>query len=178
MKKIIIIEGKKIEYFYRKYRGLKSLRLAINSKGQLVASKPWYATVGALEAFIKTKTTWIIENLAKHPGDRRDDYLLNKERARIILTEKVLYWNKFYNFPFNKISIRNSATRWGSCSSKGNLSFSYKTIFLEEKMLDYIVVHELCHLKEMNHSAKFWSLVETKIPDYKQIRKNLKTHGK
>lgn len=77
-----------------------------------------------------------------------------------------------------KITIKEQKTRWGSCSSKGNINLNWKLIMADSEILDYVVVHELCHLKEMNHSVKFWRLVESVFPDYKEYRKWLKQNGK
>lgn len=90
------------------------------------------------------------------------------------ITELVLTTTKKINVTFNKISIKETYTRWGSCSSRGNLSFCLKLIFMEEKILEYVVVHEVCHLKEMNHSKEFWELVESLYPDWKNAKIHLK----
>jgi predicted metal-dependent hydrolase len=90
------------------------------------------------------------------------------------MEQRIEYYNQYYGFKYNKINIKNQKTRWGSCSKKGNLNFNYKILFLSAETRDYIVVHELCHLKEFNHSKKFWNLVAETIPNYLQIRKNLK----
>ena len=91
-----------------------------------------------------------------------------KEHARKIVHERVAYYNTFYNYPIGRISIRDQKSRWGSCSSKGNLNFNYKIFFLPIELVDYIVVHEICHLGEFNHSKRFWALVEKQCPDYKK----------
>ncbi len=80
------------------------------------------------------------------------------------------------NFRIGKVSIRGQKTRWGSCSAKGNLSFNYNLLKFRKEVSDYVIIHELCHLKEMNHSNNFWKLVEEFCPDYKALRKELKTH--
>jgi len=72
------------------------------------------------------------------------------------------------------VSIRNQKTRWGSCSRQKNLSFSYRLFLLPPRFCDYVIVHELCHLKEMNHSPKFWALVARTFPDYKKLRREMK----
>lgn len=77
----------------------------------------------------------------------------------------------------SRISLRDTTSRWGSCSSSGNLSFSWRLIFAPLAVLDYVVAHEVCHLREMNHSDRFWELVATLCPDYKQHRSWLKKHG-
>ena len=107
-------------------------------------------------------------------ANSRRDFLNNKEKAREIVENRIKYLNDFYNFSFNKISIKRQKSRWGSCSKKGNLNFNYKIIFLPQKYSDYVLVHELCHLGEFNHSRNFWELVKKTIPDYKEIKKEFK----
>ncbi len=104
-------------------------------------------------------------------------YQKHKEEARILITERILFWNTFYKFSYGRVSIRNQKTRWGSCSSKGNLNFSYRLVFLPMHLVDYIVVHELCHLKEFNHSENFWSLIERELPNYRKSKDELKAYG-
>ena len=102
------------------------------------------------------------------------EYRKLKQFARGFVKEKIVQLNQFYNFSFNRISIKNHKSRWGSCSKKGNLNFNYKIIHLSVELAEYIVVHELCHLKELNHSSRFWDLVAKAIPDYKERRRKLK----
>jgi predicted metal-dependent hydrolase len=85
--------------------------------------------------------------------------------------------NKPYGFVYGKIAIRNQKTRWGSCSRRGNLNFNYRVGLLPQKLMDYVIVHELCHLGEFNHSYKFWDLVAKTVPEYKAIRQELKRIG-
>ncbi len=105
-------------------------------------------------------------------------YLKYKEFARTLVEERIVYWNTFYGFTYGKVYIKDQKTRWGSCSSKGNLNFSYKLIFLPLHLVDYIVVHELCHLKEFNHGSNFWRLIAETIPDYTARANELKLHGR
>lgn len=104
------------------------------------------------------------------------DYKIYKQKAFEIVNERIIFFNQFYGFHWNNIVIRNQKTRWGSCSKKGNLNFNYKIALLPSEASDYIIVHELCHLGEFNHSQDFWNLVEKTIPKYKEIRKNLKNN--
>ena len=97
-----------------------------------------------------------------------------REVARIFVENRISYFNKFYNFKINRIAIKNTKTRWGSCSSKGNLNFNYKIIYLKPELADYLIVHELCHLGELNHSRRFWVLVSKTIPDYAKINEDLR----
>ena len=101
-------------------------------------------------------------------------YTENKEAARALILERLAYFNQYYGYEWNRVSIRNQRRCWGSCSSKKNLNFSYKLLLLPPHLCDYIIVHELCHLKEMNHGKAFWQLVAETLPDYKTRIKELK----
>jgi len=102
------------------------------------------------------------------------DYLKYKNEALKFVCQRVNHYNQLYDFKFNRISIRNQRTRWGSCSKKGNLNFNYRLLILPQHLADYVIIHELCHLKEMNHSQGFWSLVARVFPNYLEIRKKLR----
>ena len=104
----------------------------------------------------------------------KKDYKKHKERALWLAENRIGYFNSFYNFEINRITIKKQKTRWGSCSKKRNLNFNYKIVFLPQRLADYLVVHELCHLGEMNHSRNFWKLVAKTIPDYSKLNKQLK----
>ena len=104
----------------------------------------------------------VLERLVKY----RDFYLSNVNSSGHILT-------KVYNLNllnYKRVAIRDQKSRWGSCSSRGNLNFNYRLILLSEEMCDYVIVHELCHLLEMNHSDRFWSLVALAVPDYQSVK--------
>ena len=115
-----------------------------------------------------------IRNFAK--GNRKD-FLAHKERARALAKDRLAYFNGICNLSYGRISIRNQKTRWGSCSRKGNLNFNYKIVLLPPRHADYIIAHELCHLKELNHSKRFWDLVAELIPDHRAIRAELRKGG-
>lgn len=101
-------------------------------------------------------------------------YLEYKELARKIAVSRVDFFNKHYGFKVGKIAIRNQRSRWGSCSTKGNLNFNYKIALIPAHLQDYLVVHELCHLGQFNHSQKFWDLVAETVPEWKKAREELK----
>jgi len=102
-------------------------------------------------------------------------YLENKEAARKIILENLDFFAKLYGVKCRKVAIRNQKSKWGSCSKARNLNFNYKVALLPKDQRDYIIVHELCHLIEFNHSNKFWAEVEKTIPGYKAIRKKVKS---
>lgn len=101
-------------------------------------------------------------------------YTTFKEEARVLVHEKLQYWNQFYGFAYNRVAIRNTRRSWGSCTSLRNLNFNYKLLFLPSHLQDYIIVHELCHLKELNHGKNFWDLVEIHIPLHATCREQLR----
>jgi predicted metal-dependent hydrolase len=98
---------------------------------------------------------------------------LKNEAEKFIVkeTEKIAFE---HGFKYNQIKIKDMKSRWGSCSTKKNLSFNLKLMYFKPKIIEYVIVHELCHLKEMNHSKNFWLLVENIIPNYKTCRKKIK----
>jgi predicted metal-dependent hydrolase len=164
----------------------RHLRLTVHPRDGLLVTVPRRMSLKLAENFIKQKSSWIISKLdyiKNHPlakftpekkEQERIDYIHHKELARILVKKRLEYFNQFYNFKFGRISIRNQKTRWGSCSRAGNLNFNYKISRLPQNLADYVVVHELCHLRELNHSPRFWSLVAQTIPDYLKIRKELR----
>jgi predicted metal-dependent hydrolase len=104
----------------------------------------------------------------------RRNYLNHKEQARALVHARLAHFNQFYNFPLRKIFIKNHKSRWGSCSQKGNLNFNYQILFLPPHLADYVVVHELCHLREFNHSPAFWALMSQALPDCRTLRGELR----
>lgn len=101
-------------------------------------------------------------------------YMEYKELARAIIHERLVVYSGHYELTYNRVAIRNQRTCWGSCSEYKNLNFNYKIIFLPEMLMDYVIVHELCHLRHLNHSEDFWNLVAETIPDYREKRTHLK----
>ncbi len=97
-------------------------------------------------------------------------YERHKEAARALVHRKLNEFNRHYGFTYHRVAIRDQHSRWGSCSKKGNLNFNYRLALLPERLVDAIIVHELCHLKEFNHGPRFWALMAETIPDHK-VRK-------
>lgn len=95
------------------------------------------------------------------------------EEAKKYIPSRVKELAKHYGFNFDKVKVKKIKSRWGSCSSKKNLNFNYKLMHFNTKIIDYVIIHELCHLKEMNHSKKFWKLVEQIVPEYKDNKREL-----
>ncbi len=100
-------------------------------------------------------------------------YEKHKEAARTLVHSKLAEWNAHYGFTYQRVAIRDQHSRWGSCSKKGNLNFNYRLALLPERLVDAVIVHELCHLKEFNHSKRFWDLMAETIPDHKTRKAEL-----
>ncbi len=117
------------------------------------------------------------EDASAREIERRLRVWLRKTAKETILG-KLDYYKKQLAVEFNEVRVKEQKTRWGSCSQKGNLNFNWRLVSAPEEVIDYVVVHELCHLVHMNHSKNFWSLVGNILPDYKQLRKWLKVNGR
>lgn len=104
------------------------------------------------------------KRVVARPG--RKAYELHKEAARAKVHARLRHFGERYGLTWNRVAIRDQRRRWGSCSSRGNLNFNYRLIFLPDHLFDYIIIHELCHLREMNHGPAFWSLVSKECPLY------------
>ncbi|MBI2426596.1 MAG: M48 family metallopeptidase [Candidatus Kerfeldbacteria bacterium] len=177
MTRNIQLQNTHIEYTLKTSRRAKRMRLNVYCDGSFVVTRPNGCSELIVEQFIARKADWVLTKLQafKHfgahewQGDRVRfaDY---KHCAQHFVTERINHWNRFYNVRFNGVRVRNQKTRWGSCSSKRTLSFNYKILFLPPHAADYIIVHELCHLRELNHGPAFWRLVEQTVPNHKEVR--------
>lgn len=167
------------------YSSRRTLAVQITSGGQVKVRAPRRTSRAAVERFLIEKQEWILKYLTKAaaqaapappplPESERRRYV---ETARDIFTRKAAYYASIMRVTYGRISIREQKTRWGSCSSKGNLNFNWRLIFAPEDVLDYIVVHELAHRKEMNHSPAFYAVVASVLPDYKTAQRWLREHG-
>ena len=159
----------------------KSISLRITAEGTLEVRCPRRMTNAEVERFVCSKRNWIESHLAKRtpmqePFAEREIKDL-AARAKRIIPERVAHFAPLVGVRCGNITIRSQRTRWGSCSSKGNLNFNCLLVLTPPEIIDYVVVHELCHLKEMNHSAAFWAHVERVIPDWAARRKWLKDNG-
>jgi len=181
-KRNISIAGQDYEYTLRRKARARYLRLSIEHDGSLTLTAPITYPVFLIKRFLTSRFDWIVKGLEKklanptilgikHSDKEIKDY---KKQARKLVEERLKYFNKHYNLKYNRIAIRNQKSRWGSCSSSKNLNFNYRLAIIPLALADYIIVHELCHLREMNHSRAFWSLVAEVIPDYKNRQKKLK----
>jgi len=185
MQKSIQLHKQHIGYTLKVSKRAKRMRLAVYCDGSCVVTIPRPLPESAIEKFLIQKSKWVLDKIsyfrsaktnAWKIGDK-EDFLKHKDQALLLAEKRLAYFNKCYGYEWNKITIKNQKTRWGSCSRKGNLNFNYKIALLHPKTADYIIVHELCHLGQFNHSRKFWNLVAKAMPDYLEIKNELKKSG-
>lgn len=161
----------------------KTIAIQITPDGRVLVRCPQRMPRQAAEAFVQEKSRWIEKHLqAISNRPRQTPYTPAQiqefaARTAALLEEKLPGLAAQIGVTYNRITVRRQRTRWGSCSSKGNLSFNCLLALVPDEVFTYVLVHELCHLKEMNHSAKFWQAVEQLLPDYKAAKSWLKTHG-
>ena len=155
-------------------------------KGLLVRA-PFAMTKEQIDRFVRSKKSWIAKHRAKmeeqlqtQPVEDRlslDEIRELADRARKVIPERVAYYAPLVGVTYGRITIRNQKSRWGSCSSKGNLNFNCLLMLAPPEVLDSVVVHELCHRKEMNHSEAFYAEVLRVFPEYKKWHGWLKENG-
>ncbi|MFA6429989.1 MAG: SprT family zinc-dependent metalloprotease [Patescibacteria group bacterium] len=162
----------------------RCVRLAIYRDGRFIVTAPMHADQRLIERFVREKAAWVQEKLAYVqalpppllPRSTKKDYLMHKTAAMTLVTERLAHFNTHYQQVFTRVCIRDQRSRWGSCSRRGNLNFNYRIVLLPPSIADYIIVHELCHLREFNHSPRFWALVAEMIPEYRECRATLRKH--
>lgn len=198
MKYIIEDEKEQIEVnIIRSKR--RTLGLEVKYDGTVTARVPMRASRKIIEEFIQEHEPWIMRKRREWSGagssgeqakngqngfqSTDSEKVLpavetkeGKAKIRHLIEEKVMYYAKLMGVTYNRITMRNQKTRWGSCSSQGNLNFNNRLLFVPEELMEYVVVHELAHRKQMNHSKAFWNEVEKYLPDYKERRARLREY--
>ena len=169
-----------------KHQDIGIIRYIKNNRAKriIISIKPRYVrvtiprkqTLKNAQEFLEQKINWIKKH-AKNMNDlvQKSNELpeINKENARQLLTKRLYELAQKYNFQYNKVSIRSQKTRWGSCSSKNNISLNKKLLHLPNDLIDYILLHELVHTRVKNHSKDFWNELETVVPNARSIDKQL-----
>ena len=168
------------------YSPRKTLSLEIKPDGFTIRA-PKGIPRREINNFVKSKQSWIKKQLSKiqarqealeqSPVFTMDEIRGLADKALVVIPEKVKKYAPIVGVDYGKITIRNQRSRWGSCSSKGNLNFNCLLMLFSDEVIDYVVVHELCHRKHMNHSAAFYEEVERVFPEYRKCQKWLKENG-
>lgn len=165
----------------------KSISIEVNADAEVIIRAPKWMSSREIAEFAEKHQAFVDRSIARMK--RRQEILGSvtrltederkelTEKARQVIPERVAYYAPIVGVTYGRITIRNQRTRWGSCSAKGNLNFNLALMKAPPQVLDYVVVHELCHRLEMNHSVRFWEKVESVFPEYKACRKWLKNNG-
>ena len=167
----------------------RSISIEVTRDLRVIVRAPRRLSEKEINRFVGEKADWIDIHLRKMK--ERQDALAKEQskalseqeirllttRAKRVFPPKVKKFAEIIGVTYGNITIRMQKSRWGSCSGKGNLNFNCLLMNAPEEIVDYVVVHELCHRKEMNHSPRFWAEVEKVMPDYKERRKWLKENG-
>lgn len=175
-----------ITYIIQKSRR-RSISVSLLGENRVLVKAPYGISEGKVQEFLLSKKDWIKKHLEKQNQEEEkaaslgllsaDEIKEIRKKARKIIPERVDFWAKKIGVTYGKIAIRLQSSRWGSCSSKGNLNFNCLLAIMPEEILDSVVVHELCHRRHMNHSKEFYAEIERVFPDYKRCDKWLKENG-
>ncbi len=181
-------------YTERRIKRKKSISIRISADGEVTVSAPLRVLQKDILTFISFHVDWVFLHVGKivhkkfgpipttkyfkyiedGKREKKNIYKEKKDEALLILKKEVEVVNKIYNFAYTAIRVKNQKSRWGSCSRGGVLNFNYKVAYLNSEQRRYVIVHELCHLKEFNHGPRFWKLVSLIVPNYKEVRRGLK----
>ncbi len=169
-------EGKDIPYTLQRSR-IKNLYIYIRN-GKVIVKAPMRLSDKYIEEFLNKKSKWIYENLekSKEKANKEKEEKIEKkdvERLQKIVKENIYKYSKILGKSPKKVRIRDLKYAWGSCSSNQNISINLKLANKDERAIEYVVLHEMCHLIHMNHSKSFWNLVEKNMPQYKEYKKLL-----
>ena len=177
----------KVEKYNIPYRVIRSSRRTISVQiapsGEVLVRCPRRMSNADIRRFVESKSGWIEKHLGKRTAAARlpvftDEQLqMLARQARQTIPERVAHFAPLVGVIYGRITIRSQHTLWGSCSSKGNLNFNYRLHYLPQELMDYVVVHELAHRLEMNHSARFWNIVGKYDPKYREHQKMLTEIG-
>ena len=164
----------------------KTLAVQIKKDGTVQVRAPYRVSDDTIRKFVESRREWILRHVSK-VLERSEDrgptftnaeiHAMAQETASFLPALVQEYAQKLNVHPA-RITVRNQKTRWGSCSSKGGLNFNCLLALAPDHVRRYVVIHELCHLKEMNHSPAFWRLVSSQMPDYQKAKEWLKTDGR
>jgi predicted metal-dependent hydrolase len=177
----MMLDSTLIDYSINRKAFSRVVRLSISRQGGVRITCPLRYTQSAITSLLLQKKEWILSHHIPQKTNYEEqkkleaiDYKHHKENAFARVVEIIERANKQYGFSYKGIRIKNQKTLWGSCSRNGMLNFNYKIIHLTDEQAHYIVAHELCHLKEFNHGRAFWNLVAETVPQYKQLRHELR----
>ncbi len=161
----------------------KTMSLEVTADGRVLLRAPLRCSATQIRDFADRHSLWIDRRIREREQYRKIPALSGKELrdlqslGRTVFAERTEYFARQISVTYGRISVRKQRTKWGSCSAQGNLSFNCLLLLAPSDVLDYVVVHELCHRLEMNHSKRFWALVRRMLPDYEESRRYLRENG-
>jgi len=153
--------------------------LRVESDGRLRVTIPRGGSRREAEAFVQRNIDWIVRQRSRTPTERRpieDDRAL-RQQARRELPTRLLELAALHGLVVSRVSVRNQRSRWGSCGHDGHICLNWRLVLMPASIRDYVLVHELMHLRRMDHSASYWRLVAEAYPDHRSARDWLRRHG-
>ncbi|MFC1865943.1 M48 family metallopeptidase [Chloroflexota bacterium] len=170
--------------FFERSEKAKRINITVKPFQGVRVAVPHNSSLKKAEEFVCSKKAWINKHLEKI-RQYENKYNVNgnkagnidKEKARTILVKRLYYLAAKNGFSYNRVFIRNQKTRWGSCSSKNNISLNMKLVILPEELIDYVILHELVHTKKKNHSKDFWTEMDKLVEHSKEMRSRLRQYG-
>ncbi|MEK7084070.1 MAG: M48 family metallopeptidase [Patescibacteria group bacterium] len=173
-----------ILYRITRSRRTRRMRIAIRCDASVVVTAPHFFPAWMIARFVEKHIGWIRRARSRMRAYRQawilpgsgQQFVACREKAMEFILERLHIQNARYGFSYHRVTVKDMTSRWGSCSSKNNLNFHYRLLFLPAALAEYVVAHELCHLKHRNHSKEFWRLVAETIPDYSRRRRELRTY--
>ena len=160
----------------------KTVAIEITPDGKVQVRCPLRTKDADIRRLVESKAPWIARHLAALPPPAapftQEELADLTVRAKAFFPRRAAYWAQQLGLQYGRITIRHQRSCWGSCSAKGNLNFNCLLMLAPESVADYVIIHELCHLVQHNHSKAFWGLVAQTMPDYAAYRQWLKTNGK
>ena len=161
----------------------KSVGIRIEGTGEIIVRAPLRMPEAEIRKLLESKRSWIEKTLQKVKTRAQEPKLTEEElaalvkQAKQVILPRAAEWARRMDVSYGRITVKKQKTLWGSCSAKGNLNFNCLLMLCPEEVIDYVIVHELSHRKELNHSPRFWAEVERVLPDYRKPLKWLKTDG-
>ncbi len=166
------MENKAINYEIQ-YSKIKNIYIHIKD-GKVIVKAPKRVSKKQIEEIVNQKKEWIIKSLEKESKRKEKEPLYTLEEFKEIIEKNINELVKTTGLQPNKVRIRDIKYAWGSCSKDRNITLNYKLISYSEDAIRYVIIHELCHIKHMNHSKEFWGLLEKYMPNYKEVKKEFK----
>ena len=164
----------------------KTLAIHVKPDGSVEVRGPLRLSRAKADAFVQEKADWIYKTQQRLAEQDQKKHTVNlsqgeveqyKKEAASLFQTRCNYFAEKMGVQYRQIKVNQAKTRWGSCNAKGNLHFTFRLVFAPAELVDYVIVHELAHLKEFNHSPRFWAVVEGILPDYRERRRRLKAFG-